>query len=91
MYLVHAVVLKLLIFTLTGTAAFFVCVGLPGWLTYVTFAAEAVGAVLLILRIQSRWVTLALLPALFWQSCGSTVQMAGSSPLPAVVGSILRS
>jgi putative oxidoreductase len=41
MYLAHSVVLKMMTFTLAGTAAFFVSVGLPGWLAYVTFAAEA--------------------------------------------------
>jgi putative oxidoreductase len=65
MYLAHSVVLKMMTFTLAGTAAFFVSVGLPGWLAYVTFAAEAIGGILLILGIQSRWVALALLPALF--------------------------
>lgn len=61
----HAVLLKLLTFTLAGTAVFFIGVSLPGWLACVTFVAEAIGGVLFIRGIQSRWVTLALLPALF--------------------------
>jgi putative oxidoreductase len=65
MYLAHSVLLKLMTFTLAGTATFFVSVGLPGWLAYGTFAAEAVGGLLLILGVQSRWVAMALLPALF--------------------------
>lgn len=65
MYLAHSLVLKLSTYTLAGTASFFVGVGLPGWLAYVTFAAEAVGGVLLILGVQTRWVVLALSPALF--------------------------
>ena len=64
MYLAHSLVLKLSTYGLAGTAAFFVGVGLPGWLAYVTFAAEAVGGVLLILGVQTRWVVLALSPAL---------------------------
>jgi putative oxidoreductase len=64
MYLAHSVVLKLMAFGLAGTAGFFVGVGLPGWLAYATFAAEAAGGLLLILGIQSRWVALALMPAL---------------------------
>ena|SRR5437016_758953 len=64
MYLAHSVILKLMTFGLAGTATFFVSVGLPGWLAYVTFATEAVGGVFLILGIQSRWVVVALLPAL---------------------------
>jgi putative oxidoreductase len=75
MYLAHSVVLKLMTFTLVGTAAFFVSVGLPGWLAYVTFAAEVIGGILLILGIQSRWVVLALLPALF----GAIIWVHGSN------------
>jgi putative oxidoreductase len=64
MYLAHSIAVKLMKFGLGGTADFFVGVGLPGWLAYVTFAAEAVGGVLLILGVQTRWVVLALSPAL---------------------------
>lgn len=64
MYLAHSVVLKLLTFGLGGTASFFEKVGLPRWLAYVTFAAEVVGGVLLILGIKARWVALGLTPAL---------------------------
>jgi putative oxidoreductase len=65
MYLAHSIVLKLSTFSLAGTASFFVGVGLPGWLAYVTFAAEVVGGVLLILGVRTRWVVVALSPALF--------------------------
>ena len=64
MFLAHSIVLKLLTFGLPGTAAFFRSVGLPGWLGYVTFAAEAVGGVALTLGIQARWVAAALSPFL---------------------------
>jgi putative oxidoreductase len=64
MYLAHSIVLKLSTYGLAGTAGFFVGVGLPGWLAYVTFAAEAVGGALLILGVQTRWVVVALSPAL---------------------------
>ena len=64
MYLAHSVILKLATFGLPGTAQFFVKVGLPGWLAYVTFAAEAVGGVLLILGVHTRWVALSLTPVL---------------------------
>lgn len=64
MFLAHSVVLKYLTFTLSGTAQFFQSIGLPGWLAYVVFAAEAAGGVLLILGIQVRVVALALLPIL---------------------------
>jgi putative oxidoreductase len=64
MFLAHSVVLKLLTFGLPGTAQFFVSVGLPAWLAYVTFASEAIGGLLLVLGVQSRWVALALSPFL---------------------------
>lgn len=64
MYLAHSVVLKLLTFGLPGTASYFVSLGLPGWLAYVTFAAEAVGGIMLVLGVYTRWVALALTPAL---------------------------
>ena len=64
MYLAHSLALKLLTFGLPGTAKFFESVGLPGPLAYLTFAAEAVGGVLLIVGVQTRWVALALTPAL---------------------------
>lgn len=64
MFLAHSVILKLFVFTLPGTAQFFQSIGLPGWLAYAVFAAEAVGGVMLILGIQARWVALALVPIL---------------------------
>lgn len=74
-YLAHSILLKLLTFGLPGTARFFVSVGLPGWLAYVTFAAEALGGVLLILGIYTRWVALALtlplLGAIVWVHGGN--------------------
>src|SRR5262249_1546097 len=62
MFLAHSVVLKLLTYGLPGTAAFFVGVGLPASLAYATFAAEAIGGILLVLGVQTRWVALALSP-----------------------------
>jgi putative oxidoreductase len=64
MYLAHSVALKLLTFGLAGTAGYFESIGLPGWLAYATFAAEAAGGAALVLGIQARWVALALIPAL---------------------------
>ena len=64
MYLSHSLVLKLATYGLAGTAGFFESVGLPGWLAYVTFVAEAVGGVLLVAGVKTRWVVLALMPAL---------------------------
>jgi putative oxidoreductase len=63
MFVAHAL-LKFFVFTLPGTAQFFASLGLPGFLGYVTFGAELVGGVLLILGVQVRAVSLALVPFL---------------------------
>ena len=64
MFIAHSVVLKYVTFTLAGTAQYFVSIGLPGFLAYVVFALEAVGGVLLVLGIRTRWVALGLIPVL---------------------------
>lgn len=74
MFLAHCVVLKLLVYTLAGTAAFFESIGLPGWLAHLVFYAELAGGVLLVLGVQTRWVALALLPIL----AGATWAHAGN-------------
>jgi putative oxidoreductase len=74
MFIAHSVLLKLLTFTLAGTAQFFVSLGLPAWLAYATFIAEVGGGVLLILGVQTRWVALALSPILLgavWVHAGN--------------------
>lgn len=63
MFIAHAL-LKLLVFTLPGTAQFFGSVGFPGWTAYLVFAAELVGGALLILGVQTRAVALAMVPIL---------------------------
>ena len=64
MYLTHSILLKLLTFGWAGTAGFFVSLGLPAWLAYLTIAAEAVGGTLLVLGWHTRVVALALIPIL---------------------------
>lgn len=64
MFLAHSVILKWWTYSLPGTAKFFEGVGLPGWLAYATFTAEAVGGLLLVLGIKTRTVALALAPIL---------------------------
>ncbi|WP_299782039.1 DoxX family protein [uncultured Roseobacter sp.] len=74
MFLAHCVILKLFIFTLPGTAQFFVGIGLPGILAYVVFAVEALVGVLLVLGVQTRWAALASLPILVgatWANSGN--------------------
>ena len=64
LFLAHSVVLKLITYGTAGTAQFFVSVGLPAWLAYVTIVWEVVGGVMLVLGIQTRLVSLALSPIL---------------------------
>jgi putative oxidoreductase len=74
MYLAHSVVLKYFMYTLAGTAQYFASIGLPDTLAYVVFAAEAVGGVLLVLGVQTRWVALGLIPVLLgaaWAHIGN--------------------
>ena len=61
MWIAHAL-LKLLVFTLPGTAAYFASVGLPGPLAYPVFAIEIVGGAALILGVYARQASLALVP-----------------------------
>jgi putative oxidoreductase len=64
MYLAHSVVLKLFTYGLAGTAAYFQSIGLPGFLAYVTFFAEAIGGAAILLGVKARWFALALTPFL---------------------------
>jgi putative oxidoreductase len=61
LYLAHSLQ-KIFIFTLPGAAQFFVSVGFPGWLAYVTTFVELLGGIALLLGVQVRWVALVLLP-----------------------------
>ncbi|MFN9480718.1 MAG: DoxX family protein [Betaproteobacteria bacterium] len=73
MFIAHAL-LKLLVFTLPGTAQFFESLGLPGALAYVVFAAELGGGTLLVLGLGTRWVAAALVPVLLgavWAHAGN--------------------
>ena len=64
MYLSHSLVLKVGTYGFAGTAQFFVSVGLPAFLAYVTIAAEAVGGVLMLANVRTSVVSLALIPFL---------------------------
>ena len=54
--------LKLLVFKPSGTATYFRSLGLPGFVGYLTMAAELGGGTLLILGIATSLVALALIP-----------------------------
>ncbi|MFA5949895.1 MAG: DoxX family protein [Hyphomicrobium sp.] len=63
LFIAHGL-LKVLVFTLPGTAGFFESIGIPGILAYPVTAAEIGGGVLLVAGYQTRWVALALVPVL---------------------------
>ena len=63
MFFAHGM-LKIMVFTLPGTVGFFESVGFPGWMAYAVVAAEIGGGVLLILGIETRKVSMALIPVL---------------------------
>ncbi len=63
MWIAHAL-LKLFVFTLPGTAAFFTSVGIPGVLAYPVFAAELLGGVAIVLGFYGRHASLLLTPVL---------------------------
>ena len=98
MFLSHSLILKLYVFTLAGNAQFFQSLGLPAWMGYATFFAEAIGGVLLILGVQTRWVAAALLPILagaVWAHSGngwvfSTPNGGWEYPLYLVVLSVVQ-
>jgi putative oxidoreductase len=61
MFFAHAW-LKIRVFTVAGTVKYFESLGVPGFLAYLTIAAEVLGGLLLLFGIGSRWVALALVP-----------------------------
>ena len=63
MWIAHAL-LKLLVFTLPGTAQFFDSIGIPGLLAYPVFAVELAGGIALVLGVYARQVALALVPVM---------------------------
>jgi putative oxidoreductase len=63
MWIAHAL-LKLLVFTLPGTAQFFASVGFPAWLAYPVFVAELAGGLALLLGIYPRQAALCLVPVM---------------------------
>lgn len=73
MFIAHAL-LKYAVFTLPGTAKFFVSIGLPAPLAYLTFFAELAGGALILAGAGSRWVAAALIPVLL----GATWAHAGN-------------
>ena len=73
MFLAHGL-LKVLVFTLPGTASFFASVGFPGFLAYIVAPAEIIAGTALLLGFRTRLVAAAMIPLLL----GATVVHAGN-------------
>ena len=65
MFLAHSVVLKIMVFTMPGTAQFFGSLGLPEFSAYLVVAAEIIGGTALVLGVKTRLAAALLLPVLF--------------------------
>ena len=68
MFLVHSLYLKLVIFTLPGTVKFFESLGLPSLSAHATIAVEAIGGLMLVLGVKTRYAAVVLLPVLLGAS-----------------------
>lgn len=72
--LTHGLYLKVFVFTMPGTVAFFQSIGLPGALAWVVMLLETLGGAALVLGIGVRVAALALVPVLLgatWAHWGS--------------------
>lgn len=63
MFLAHGL-LKVLVFTLPGTAGFFESVGYPGFLAYLVTPAEILAGIALLLGFHTRLVAAVMVPVL---------------------------
>lgn len=63
MFLAHGL-LKILVFSLPGTVAFFEQVGFPGWTAYPVVVAEVAGGALILAGVAVRVVAAGLVPVL---------------------------
>ena len=77
LFLAHAW-MKYSVFTPAGTAKYFESLGLPGFVGYLTMAAETLGGICLILGIATSLVALALVPLML----GTIVLVHGRNGWP---------
>lgn len=70
----HSIYLKLLVFTLPGTAQYFTSIGLPGVLAYIVFFVEALAGVALVIGYKTRIFAALVIPVLLgavWVHAGN--------------------
>ena len=87
----HSVYLKLVVFSLPGTAQYFASIGLPAALAYVVFAVESVAGFALILGWHSRTAATVVIPILVgatwahWSAGWLFTNSGGGWEYPAVL------
>ena len=62
-FVVHALI-KIVVYTLPGTVAFFESAGFPGASAYLVTAIELVAGALLVVGFQTRWAALSVVPVM---------------------------
>lgn len=62
--LVAHALLKILVFTLPGTAGFFASQGFPGWMAYPVVLIELLGGVAMVMGFQTRLAAIVAIPVL---------------------------
>ncbi|GLQ30998.1 DoxX family protein [Litoribrevibacter albus] len=70
----HSLYLKMVVFTLAGTANYFDSIGLPGWFAYVVFFVEAIAGISLIIGFKTRLSAALVVPILLgatWAHSGN--------------------
>lgn len=81
MFIAHGL-LKVLVFTMPGTAQFFESVGFPGWLAYPVAFFEIGGGALLIAGVATRFVSVLFIPILLgalWVHAGNGWVFTGAN------------
>lgn len=73
MFLAHGL-LKVLVFTLPGTAGYFESIGFPGILAYIVAPAEIIAGIALLIGFRTRIVAAAMVPLLI----GATLVHSGN-------------
>jgi putative oxidoreductase len=92
--LAHSLYLKLVVYTLPGTAQFFDSIGLPAALAYLVFITEAAAGVMLLAGWRVRLASLTLVPILLgatwahWQSGWLFTNANGGWEYPAFLAAI---
>ena len=90
----HSLYLKLFVFGLPGTAAFFESILLPGALAYLVFAIEAVAGIALVLGYRTRLAAVSVIPVLLgatwahWQSGWLFTNSGGGWEYPLVLSAL---